>query len=106
MTPYRPDTSQLAFEYARPRMASNRWIALRALVDAGAEGLSDFDLERVTGIKQTSIGKRRGELIELGLVEMAVAGGKPVRRRAPSGALAQVWRVTAAGVQAVWEAGA
>lgn len=31
--------------------------------------LSDFDLARLTGIKQTSIGKRRGELRDAGLVQ-------------------------------------
>jgi hypothetical protein len=42
--------------------------------------------------QQTSVGKRRGELRDLGLIE-----DSNTARPAPSGALAIVWRLTEAG---------
>lgn len=99
------DTSRLAATQALPRMTTNRWLALRAIVDAGAKGLDDFALARVVGVKQTSIGVRRKELVNLDLVEALVLDGKPVRRLNEYGSLCQVWHATAAGVEAVWAEG-
>lgn len=42
-------------------------LVLQLLAEHGP--LSDFDLARLTGLKQTSVGVRRGELVELGQVE-------------------------------------
>jgi hypothetical protein len=42
---------------------------------------SDFDLEQALGVKQTSIGQRRKELVDAGLVELARDGtGEPITR--------------------------
>lgn len=96
-----PATSLGAAVYALPHVVGNRAKALAALVDAGAEGLTDFELERATGVKQTSIGKRRGELRDAGWVAPLLdADGRQVRRLSPSGAPTGVWVVTAAGCEA------
>lgn len=82
--------------------ASHRKMVLEALERAGEEGLTDFDLERITGVQQTSIGVRRGELMKLGLVanrwllNPALPEDPDKRwikdkRPAPSGAKALVW---------------
>lgn len=82
-----PDTSHAAAALAAPRATTNRAAALAALRAAGDRGLTDFELADITGVAQTSIGVRRKELRDAGLVE---ATGD--RRPAPSGALATVWR--------------
>ena len=53
---------------------------------------TDHELAAYTGIQQNSIGKRRGECVEKGLVK---ASGR--RRPAPSGSNATVWMLTEAG---------
>ena len=64
-----PDTSHLAAAQQTPsKKATNQTRALEALKLAGTAGLNDFELARQTGIKQTSIGVRRGELVKAGLV--------------------------------------
>lgn len=90
-----PPTSHQAAAHAATKAGTMRALALRALVQAGEYGLTDFELARVTDSQQTSIGKRRGELVRMGYVE---ATG--TTRPAPSGLPAMVWRVTAAGRQA------
>lgn len=57
-----PDTSHSAALAAR----RDRYAEVLAVLACGPA--SDFDLARATGIKQTSIGKRRGELRDWGLV--------------------------------------
>ena len=94
-----PETSYQAAEVAAKSARRHREIALLAHADH-PEGLTDFELEALTGIKQTSIGKRRGELVAAkphALVERA-----PVHpRRGPlNSSPAIVWRVTAAGIAA------
>lgn len=81
-----PVTSHQAALFATNRAETNRVLALRVL-KANPDGLTDFDLAALTGIPQTSIGVRRGELVKMGLVEATRE-----RRRTPSGALAIVWR--------------
>lgn len=83
-----PETSHEAAQGAARTAPRDRDRALVALREAGARGLTDFELGDVIGRQQTSAGKRRHELMALGLVEK-VAG---VRRASPSGAQAQVWR--------------
>jgi hypothetical protein len=56
------------------------------------DGLTDFELAALMSRQQTSVGKRRGELRDLGLIE-----DSNTARPAPSGALAIVWRLTEAG---------
>lgn len=93
-----PDTSRAAAP------TSERVRADQALVLTTHEfhrgGLTDFELADLLGRQQTSVGKRRGELRDLGLIEDA---GKT--RPAPSGASATVWRITAAGIEAATAAG-
>jgi hypothetical protein len=89
-----PETSHQAAAAAAVRAGTDRALALRALARAGDRGLTDFELEAATRIKQTSIGKRRGELVKSGYVEFAGA-----KRMAPSGTPAMVWRVTERGLQ-------
>lgn len=80
-----PDTSHAAALRARPKAGTNRDLALRVLRQHPA-GLTDFELADRTGVAQTSIGVRRKELVQMGLVR-ATTG----RRPAPSGSLAIVW---------------
>jgi hypothetical protein len=68
---------------------NDRALALDIL-RAHPDGLTDFGLGGLMGRQQTSAGKRRGELVTAGLVEYA-----GVKRPAPSGALARVWRTCA-----------
>ncbi len=83
------DTCQ---EPTEVRMSSGRLKALAAHY-LHPEGLTDFELAALTDTAQTSIGKRRGELEQAGLI---VATTK--RRPAPSGKAAIVWRITSQGV--------
>lgn len=102
-----PETSRLAAIFVFPNVEAHRARVLAALAHAGPGGLTDFELEQVVGIKQTSCGKRRGELRDSGLVEPLhvpdlehPCGRRPVRRLAPSGTPAQVWTITPAGADA------
>jgi hypothetical protein len=81
-----PDTSHQAAILAAVRANTNRALALDTL-KAHPEGLTDFALAAITGVAQTSIGVRRGELVRMGLVEKTA-----LRRLSPSGAKAIVWR--------------
>lgn len=82
-----PETSHQA-----ARKDNNRGLALLALVDHGP--MHDFELAKVTGKAQTSIGVRRKELVSLGLVERAPVKPRPNEHGSPC----IVWRVTEAGV--------
>lgn len=57
---------------------------------SGTTGCTDFEHGH---IQQTSAGKRRKELVDLGLVELA-----DITRPTPSGSQAKVWRPTPAGL--------
>lgn len=86
-----PDTSHLAAKRSPLLRACDRKRCL--LVHAAhPAGLTDFELAAMIERQQTSAGKRRGELRDAGYVEDAL-----VRRPAPSGSPAIVWRITAAG---------
>ena len=97
------ETQQLAAVSLLPHVASLRARCLHALAVAGYRGLTDFELEAVTGIKQTSAGKRRLELQRAGLVDRCMMvdpetlGLVAGRRRAPSGVWAAVWEITPLG---------
>lgn len=87
-----PATSHEAAAAVTPRAPAHRVVALLALAEAGSNGLTDYELEARTGIRQTSIGCRRKDLVRLGLVfERLTYEGEPVRRPGPTGALCQVW---------------
>lgn len=89
-----PDTSHAAAAMQTPdRRAKGQWLALQHLAMHGP--LTDFELAERTGWQQTSIGRRRGELVSAGLVERTEE-----RRSTPSGATAAVWRTTEAGLEA------
>lgn len=90
-----PQTSHEAAVRIAPRRKGDCDIARAALVAAGPMGLTDFELEARTGIKQTSIGKRRKDLLDAGEVEMVmdVSTGRPVKRETPTGSLSTVWRI-------------
>lgn len=84
-----PDTSHIAAARLR---AHDRRQAL--LVHAKhPDGLTDFELGVLMHRQQTSAGKRRGELRDLGLIVDAEH-----RRLAPSGSPAIVWRITDMGM--------
>lgn len=80
-----PETSHQAAADAGTHARTNRAMALQLLRDH-ADGLTDFELAALSGLQQTSIGKRRGELRDAGLVRDS---GR--RRAAPSGSMAIVW---------------
>ena len=87
-----PDTSADAAIGATSNAATHRQRAAQALLSAGRDGLTDFELADLTGIAQTSIGKRRGELVTAGVVTALLdRTGRQIRRPAPSGASAGVW---------------
>lgn len=97
------ETQAMASVSILPHVASLRARCLQALSDAGYHGLTDFELEAATGIKQTSAGKRRLELQRAGLVDRCMVidpdtlGLVPGRRPAPSGVWAAVWEITPLG---------
>lgn len=84
-----PDTCQ---EPSDTRMSKGRLAALTAH-HAHPAGLTDFELADLVGSQQTSAGKRRGELVEAGLIVATTD-----RRPAPSGKPVIVWRITPLGV--------
>ena len=81
-----PETCAMAAAAASHGAAESRALALDAL-RKNPGGLTDFELAEITGYQQTSIGKRRGELRDEALV--ADSG---LRRAAPSGRSAIVWK--------------
>jgi len=87
-----PDTSRMAAYLANVTAGTLRAKCLLALADAGDDGLTDFELGHWVGRQQTSAGKRRGELVALGLVVKTTE-----KRPTPSRAFAAVWRITEAG---------
>jgi predicted transcriptional regulator len=90
-----PETSHQAAARAPSVRANDRRAALIAHVENPA-GITDFELAEIVGRQQTSAGKRRGELRDLGLIE-----DSGLRRAAPSGSSSIVWRITMRGRIAV-----
>jgi predicted transcriptional regulator len=92
-----PETSHEAAEDAKFKASKHRLLALTTLRRFGP--LTDFELASRTGIQQTSIGKRRKECQDAGLVAGLVdANGQKVKRPAPSGSSALVWTLTQEGI--------
>ncbi len=89
-----PDTEKLAARAIAPRTGSQRHTVLLHLVLAGWQGLTDGQLEEVTGLRRSSICARRNELREHGYV---ADSGR--RRRDPSGMQAIIWKASAKGCE-------
>jgi hypothetical protein len=92
-----PSTSWQAAFRDLMRRAGDRVLALKVHY-ARPHGLTDFELGVLMYRQQTSAGKRRGELRDLGLIEATDR-----RRNAPSGSPAIVWVITANGRQVYLE---
>lgn len=90
-----PPTSRQAAYDNRPRRGTHRWIALELLAQ---HSYTDFELAERSHIAQTSIGKRRKELVDLGFVEYMGCD-----RPAPSGSMSMVWCITTEGFK-YWNA--
>ena len=86
-----PETSWQAAYRDLSRRAGDRIRAL-TLHFIFQHGLTDFELGDRMGRQQTSAGKRRGELRDMGLIE-----DSSLRRNAPSGSPAIVWAITEMG---------
>ncbi len=86
-----PETSHEAADRMKPLAGKDRIEVLRQHVRRHL-GLTDFELAAIMVRQQTSVGKRRGELRDAGLIEAT-----DDRRPAPSGSGAIVWRITDAG---------
>lgn len=82
-----PSTSHEAARAHPEVRITDRDRALAALRAAGPNGLTDHELGEQIGRIQTSAGKRRKELQDVGLVE-----NSGMRRLSPSGSPAIVWR--------------
>ena len=80
-----PETSHKAA--ASVNLAGDREKVLAAH-RAHPAGLTDFELAEIMGRQQSSVGKRRGELRDMGLII-----DTKERRPSPSGASAIVWRI-------------
>lgn len=94
-----PDTSTMAAVIAIGHARTDYDRVLELLNEHGP--LSDFALARHTGRKQTSIGKRRGELVELGYVERARdTNGCWAQGVSDTGSPCALWQITDAGVAA------
>lgn len=87
-----PETSHQAADRHPKLRQSDRRAALLAHA-ARPDGLTDFELADVMARQQTSAGKRRGELRDMGYIEQTKE-----RRPAPSGSPAIVWKITAGGL--------
>lgn len=90
-----PVTCHQAAESAGMRASHGRLRVLQHLADGGP--MTDFELAASTGVIQTSIGKRRGECRDHGLVEAVLDRGTAVSRKSPSGSPAIVWQITDKG---------
>ena len=91
-----PSTSYEAARDASFKASAHRVKALQALFDFGP--MTDFELADVTGLQQNSIGKRRKDCQDAGLVDVLTdEDGLKVKRPAPSGSNALVWSLTQAG---------
>ena len=92
-----PDTSHLAADRYPKLRSTDRREAL--FVHArNRDGLTDFELGDLIGRQQTSAGKRRGELRDMGLI-----AATEERRPAPSGSPTIVWKITLEGVKVASE---
>lgn len=90
-----PDTSHDAAELAGAHASNGRTLVLQHL---SVQPLTDLELSDLTGWQHNSIGKRRTECRDAGLVEVCrTPEGVKMTRKTPAGARATVWRITEAG---------
>jgi hypothetical protein len=68
----------MAAESVSAHVSAGQMLALKAFYDRPDEALDDFQLAELTGWRQTSIGKRRGELERKGYVLKADRRFEPV----------------------------
>jgi len=90
-----PETSHEAARDASKKAPNHRLIALQALSDYGP--MTDYELADKTGLQQNSIGKRRKDCQDVGLVDFYSPNGEKERRQTPSGSSAYVWQITNQG---------
>ena len=91
-----PETSHEAAADVSFRASAHRLLALKTLDRYGA--LTDYELAARTGLQQNSIGKRRKDCQDAGMVERLLdADGNSIKRPAPSGSMALVWTLTEKG---------
>jgi transcription initiation factor IIE alpha subunit len=91
-----PLTSHMAALDARFKANNHRRTALLTLLEHGE--LTDYELAAKTGLQQNSIGKRRKDCQDAGLVTFARdEEGNKLKRPAPSGSKAYVWKLTESG---------
>jgi hypothetical protein len=88
-------TSVMAAEQIAPHVHAGQMKALEAFYLLSHTTLDDFELADWTGLKQTSIGKRRGELERMGLVEKAE---RRESRSKLTTSIVQSYRITEAGL--------
>src|ERR1700722_1319197 len=88
-----PHTSHLAAHRTPILRSRDRMLVLYEHAKHLRNGLTDFELAANLNRQQTSVGKRRGELRDLGLIYAT-----SVRRLAPSGSAAIVWALTYRGL--------
>jgi DNA-binding transcriptional ArsR family regulator len=92
-----PVTSHAAAVDASFRASKHRMLALKTLHKFGP--LTDYELAYRTGLQQNSVGKRRKDCQDAGLVDFFMNDiGEKVKRPAPSGSKALVWKITDAGI--------
>lgn len=90
-------TSVIAAENASRRVPFGRMLALKLHYDH-PEGLTDFELAELSGWQQTSIGKRRGDLMNPEYFDPPLIEKTGLTRPSPTGSPARVWRITEAGI--------
>jgi hypothetical protein len=74
-----PVTSVMAAEQVAPHVHAGQMKALAVFYRYPVQAFDDFELAERTGIKQTSVGKRRGELERMGYVERRERRPSPSR---------------------------
>jgi hypothetical protein len=93
-----PITSFEAARDASFKASAHRIKAMEALLRYGA--MTDFELADATRLQQNSIGKRRKDCQDAGLVEqLKDEDGLAVKRKTPSGSNALVWTLTKEGLE-------
>jgi hypothetical protein len=91
------ETSHEAARDASANAPNHRLRALYAL--SGHGPMTDFELADKTNLQQNSIGKRRKDCQDLGLIDFFIVDGEKQRRKTPSGSSAYVWQITELGQQ-------
>lgn len=82
-----PETSREAAA-AHPSARINLREDVYGLLQLHPDGLTDWEIALELGRHQPSVGKRRGELVEIGVVEFA-----GIWRLSPLGSRCRVWKV-------------